>query len=148
MSCIKYNNKVENLVYVYDLNLKKITLPMSLWVKPETFNDWIDLEFVNANIYVQFKVFRNLHFEMFSKQTAASFTNILRAAFAPICVRQKSTSLKCKYRCQFHQHFMSSFFVQKSFKQLFCTNGLGFNFLAKVNWRKSCSLNVGEIGCR
>ena len=29
------------------------------------------------------------------------------------------------FRCQFHQHFMSSFFVGKSFEQLFCTYNLG-----------------------
>ena len=34
----------------------------------------------------------------------------------------------------FHQHFTSSFFVQKCFAQLFCAN----NFLTKENWRKSC----------
>ena len=36
---------------------------------------------------------------------------------------------KCReIRCQFHQHFTSSFFVQKSFEQLFCTYGLGLYF--------------------
>ena len=42
-------------------------------------------------------------------------------------------------RCQFHQHFTRSFFVQKSFEQLFCTYALGLYFLAQGNWRKSCS---------
>jgi hypothetical protein len=35
-------------------------------------------------------------------------------------------------RCQFHQHFMSRFFVLKLFVQLFCTCILGFNLF----WRK------------
>ena len=34
-------------------------------------------------------------------------------------------------RCQFHQHFMRSFFVQKSFEQLFCTYGLGLYFFGE-----------------
>ena len=40
-------------------------------------------------------------------------------------------------RGQFHQHFMTGFFVQKCFEQLFLYQQLGF--LAKEYWRKSCS---------
>jgi len=29
-------------------------------------------------------------------------------------------------RCQFHQHFMSNFFIQKCFAQLFSSYGFGF----------------------
>ena len=31
-------------------------------------------------------------------------------------------------RCQFHQHFTSSFFVRKALEQLFCTYIVGLNF--------------------
>ncbi len=48
------------------------------------------------------------------------------------------------FRCQSHPHFMSSFFVQKPNKQLFCICILGLN----VFWRKEIVQgwwNVGEI---
>ena len=44
-------------------------------------------------------------------------------------------------RCQFHQHFTSSFFVQNSFKQLFCTKGLGLYFFDK-NFTSSCLYKI------
>ncbi len=44
--------------------------------------------------------------------------------------------------CQFHQHFMSSFFIQKCFVQLSST----YNFYRKKNiGKKTACKNVGEI---
>ena len=40
-------------------------------------------------------------------------------------------------RCQFHQHFMSSFFIQKYFAQLFCTYSLCLQFFGKGKLGKS-----------
>ena len=48
---------------------------------------------------------------------------------------------KKSIRCQFHQHFTSSFFIRKSFEQLFCTYIVGFYFF----WRKEID---GEIDQR
>jgi hypothetical protein len=46
-----------------------------------------------------------------------------------------------EFRCQFHQHFMRGFFVQKFCAQLFCNCILGLNFF----WYKNIGANVGEI---
>ena len=46
-------------------------------------------------------------------------------------LKQGATTWRLMTRCQFHQHFKSSFFVPKSFEQLFCTYGLGFYFFCK-----------------
>ena len=51
-------------------------------------------------------------------------------------------------RCQFHQHFTSSFFVQKCFAKLLWDYSLGTYFLAKGNQHKSCLYNVCEIDYR
>ena len=48
-------------------------------------------------------------------------------------------------RCQFHQHFTSSFFVQKSFEQLFCTYGLGLYFFGQ---RKLAQKLFGHNGSK
>ncbi len=39
--------------------------------------------------------------------------------------------------CQFHQHYMNSFFVPKSNKHLFCSCSLGINVLAQGTRHKS-----------
>jgi hypothetical protein len=39
-------------------------------------------------------------------------------------------------RCQFHQHFTCSFFVQKFWVKLFCAYTLGLNFFWSKNMRK------------
>ena len=44
------------------------------------------------------------------------------------CQSNRLVVYKVIFRCQFHQHFTSSFFVRKSFEQLFCTYGLGLYF--------------------
>jgi len=46
--------------------------------------------------------------------------------------RSVSKRAKPSSRCQFHQHFTSSFFVQDSFAQLFSTNSLALKFFAKI----------------
>ena len=53
-------------------------------------------------------------------------------------------------RCQFHQHFTSSFFVRKSFKQLFCTYGLSLYLFGKRKLTKKllvkCWSNWLQVG--
>ena len=44
-------------------------------------------------------------------------------------VLQTNCFLTRESSCQFHQHFTSSFFIQKLFEQLFCTYILGLYFL-------------------
>ena len=41
---------------------------------------------------------------------------------------EKTMMRRSNSRCQFHQHFTSSFFIRKSFEQLFCTYSLGLYF--------------------
>ena len=53
------------------------------------------------------------------------------------CGLRKKIGFTPPTRCQFHQHSTSSFFVQKSIEQLFCTYSLGLYFLPKGNWRKA-----------
>jgi hypothetical protein len=49
------------------------------------------------------------------------------------------------HRCQFHQHFTSNFLLPKCFAAFMCLQFVNVIFLSKGNWRKSCSLNFGEI---
>ena len=58
---------------------------------------------------------------------AKSITTTTAASFASLA----GHSLGVPIRYQFHQHFTSSFFIRKSFKQLFCTYGLGLYFFGK-----------------
>ena len=56
--------------------------------------------------------------------------------------------IRPNHRCQFHRHFMSSFFVKKKcYVQRFCTHIFCLYFLGE-NWQKSFSLNVSEIVSR
>ena len=41
---------------------------------------------------------------------------------------------------QFHQHFTSSFLLQKSFEQLFCTYGLGLYFFGTRKWAQMLNI--------
>ncbi len=58
---------------------------------------------------------------------------------------QEFKFVEVKTRCEFHQHFMSSFFIRKLYAQLFCTWSLDLYFFVNENWRKSWTWNVGEI---
>jgi len=64
----------------------------------------------------------------------------------PWCSTKPRVLACVRSRCQFYQHFTSSFFVRKCFAKLFSTHSLAlYFFLVKEYLRKSCSQNVGEI---
>ena len=56
------------------------------------FTFWSDNSFVRSTFYVEISKFPS------SSPSLVNFTNILRTAFAPISLRQKSTNLQYKYR--------------------------------------------------
>jgi hypothetical protein len=72
-------------------------------------------------VYTQIPCYNNLFHENFSIYLSARNLKIANKVI----------------RCQFHQHFTSSFFVRKLHKQLFCTYIIGLYFFAREYWRKS-----------
>ncbi len=91
---------------------------------------WINLAAISPTVFVLYSCFKDVHFifsnvhlwfvlllqkdisrkdaqKMFVKlTTGVNFTNILRALFAPILLRQKNTNLKCKLKKALREIFV------------------------------------------
>ena len=88
------------------------------WNWPQVFASGVGNQWLNSCLtLISSSSFFQSQRKRFDNGTKA-FSRIVRMAY----------SLS---RCQFHQHFMSSFFIQKSFEQFFCTYILGLYFFGK-----------------
>ena len=81
---------------------------------------------------------------MFQEQNRSNHLVVVLPSSIPSAHLSKTLKYILKTRWEFHQHFTSSFFIQKSFKQPFCTYGLGLYFFSEKEFgaKADCKMLV------